>query len=110
MESKFFGSIDENIFETLDKNQQEKYLFERKLLNQVFSSSKLKETDKLGIFTVKIPISEDNLKYNFTKELAKTVYNFLLKHYEAGIGGDLALFNRDFDEKTFGLSPKKKEK
>jgi hypothetical protein len=110
MESKYFGSIDEKTFKALDLKQQAEYLLDKELLHQIYSSSNLTQTDTLGVFLGEILISDENLEYEFTQELVKTVFDFLKKHYKNGIGGDLALFNRDFDVETFGLTPQEKRK
>lgn len=110
MESKYFGSIDEKVFMALDSEQRERYLFEKDLLIQTISSSNSLKTEELGVLLAKGFLSEANFKYMFKHELAKIVFDFLKTHYEAGIGGDLTLFNRDFDIETFGLSEQEKRK
>jgi hypothetical protein len=108
MRSKYFRCLNQKDLEKLDSEEKIQYLLDHGLLVKTYSSSGLTETDKFGFSETTISLSNNNLKYEFKPELAKEVYEFLLKHYASGIGTDLIQFKIQFEDETFTLSDKKK--
>ena len=104
IERKYFGIISEK-FISLDKSRElEDFLIEHKLIvwvkkGKTISTSK---TDNLGEQRIIVEFDPKNAKYEFSKELLKHVYNFLLDHYKNGLGR-VDFFNNDFENETFGL-------
>mgnify|MGYP000430455216 CR=1 FL=1 len=88
IERKYFGIISEK-FISLDKSRElEDFLIEHKLIvwvkkGKTISTSK---TDNLGEQRIIVEFDPKNAKYEFSKELLKHVYNFLLDHYKNGLG------------------------
>ena len=111
MENKYFGIIDENNLRNLNYEELEKYLIKKQLLQPVHSISITPEkTNDIGQLRAAFEISPKNFSNIYYQEITNEVIQFLLSHYKAGIGGNKAIFNRDFDDETFGLSKLEKKK
>lgn len=110
MKNRYFKCINQRELEKLNSKQKIQHLLDKDLLVETYNSSNMTETDEFGVVETVISLNKDNLEYKFNPELAKEVYEFLLKHYKNAIGADLAFFNIDFKNETFGLSDKKEKK
>jgi hypothetical protein len=110
MENKYLGYLNHKEFTNLNDEEKNKCLLDNGLLEKIYTSSCLNKTDELGVIETYISRSKENLEYEFKPELAKDVYEFLLKHYASGIGADLIQFKIQFENEIFTLSNKKKRK
>ena len=110
MINKYLGVLDPAKLVNLNFKQTDKLLFDKGLMIESYSESDLKlmPTKDIGAVKIRLEISERTLKYLYLDDIAKSVFEFLLDHYKTSIGGDKALFNRDFDNKTFGLTESEK--
>lgn len=109
---KYFGIIDAKQLDSLNFNQIDTYLFDKKLAYKSYRQTNTKptHTSELGVVKNRLEISDKNMSYLYIDEVTEVVHDFLLEHYKAGIGGEKALFQRDFDDETFGLPELEKKK
>lgn len=112
MKYKYFGTIRPEDLEPLYSKKSESFLFNKGLLEQCFSVSgeDAKPTKVIGETRTVVEISDRNLSYKYTDDLAVSVFEFLLERYKDLIGTEKVLFNRDFKNESFGLSKDEKKK
>lgn len=110
MDYKYLGSLDQNEFEKLDDKAKDELLFNLGLLVRTYGITIPGQTLYDGSFEEIIPLSQQNSEYIFNSDLTEEFYEFIVDHYHHRIGNDLAIFNINFDDETFGLSEKKKRK
>jgi hypothetical protein len=99
-EAEDLNKFDEEYLNSLNKLQIS-YLY-RKFMSLIFDMDQ-----NVKLFVTNQEDGDFIINYFYN---SFTVFDFLKKHYKNGIGGDLALFNRDFDVETFGLTPQEKRK
>ena len=106
MKKTYFGTLNPLELYGLGYDQTDKLLFDKGLMVESYSENIAPSysTEKLGVMTAKIGISKKNLEYKYTAKLANMTFDFILEHYKAGVGGDNILFNRHFEDETYGLS------
>jgi hypothetical protein len=112
MKYKYFGILNPTEIDPLDLKQMDLYLLGKGLMVESYRSQVLNNlsTKEIGAGKVRIEVSNKTLSYLYFDDISQTVFEFLIEHYKAALVAEKAIFTRDFDNETFGLSKLKKKK
>jgi hypothetical protein len=111
MKDKYFGILPNELYLNNNEKEIENYLLDNKLLCFVKSGTPTNsyQTSNVGEFAIKPTFHPENSSYKYIDAIAENLYSFLTLHYERGLG-NIILFNRDFDNETFGFLKFEKRK
>ncbi|APZ47795.1 hypothetical protein BW723_16490 [Polaribacter reichenbachii] len=104
-ENKYYNILPYTLYEKNNLDTILEYLIENdiceKLIVKSFSG-KFNETNNLGEYKANGRLIEEEGIIQYSKELVNEFYNFLLTHYQAGLGKHIS-FSLELNQDTFGL-------
>lgn len=105
MENKYLGKLPLELYENKKLEEIINYLCENKVCMKMITesySAELEKTNDLGIMSSKINHKEVYSSLKFEDNLLKEFYNFLLTHYNSGLG-DYIMVDLKLSKETFGM-------
>lgn len=111
MNYKYFGFLNEDKFKLLNAQERLDYVLQHNLVQAKYSVSfgKLPEPDVSGEISLVMEFTNDNLKYDFVREIGVELRDFLLQHYRLYLGADVIMFQKDFESDTYGFNKEEKK-